>query len=176
MQKLLLKNLSALGDVLKRAKYIIVFVSFSAVVSLCAASSVIAAAGLVPSIGGVTFIQGAKQFWVSGARPTFSGGTSPSSHVDITIGGVKNGVVADASGNWSYAPAIDLTGNNQVTVATASSAVTFTLTIGALPANIASASGGTLSRAGNINPTLFILGGGISLLVIEAFGLKRSPR
>lgn len=172
MPKVLLKDIRILARVLKRAKYIIVAISIATAVSVCS-SSVIAGAGLVSSVGGVTFPQGVKQFWVSSTKPTISGITSAGSNVDITIGETKNGVVADASGNWSYTPAVDLSGDNQITIATASSSTTFTLTIGALPENIASASGGTLAPAGTINPTLFILAGGFALLVIGGFGLVR---
>jgi len=172
MPKALLKEIRTLARVLKRAKYIIVAISIATAVSVCS-SSVIAGAGLVSSVGGVTFPQGTKQFWVSTTKPTLSGIASASSNVDVTIGKVKNTVKSDASGNWSYTPATDLSGDNQVIVATASTSTTFTLTIGVLPANIASASGGTLAPAGTINPTLFILAGGFALLAIGGFGLVR---
>ena len=171
---LLREEASHIIQIVKRAKYIIIFVSFAAVVSMCTTTNTIASSGLVSTIGGATFIQGATHFWVSGTKPTFSGLTTAGSNVDITIGDIKNGVVADASGNWSYTPTVDLSGDNTITVATADTSTTFTLTIGELPADIASASGSTLSPAGTINPTLFILAGGISLLTIGALGLRRS--
>src|SRR3989344_3902350 len=134
----------------------------------------LAGSGVVSSIGGATFIQGAKQFWVSSPRPAFSGVTDAGGNVDITIGTEKNGAVADSSGNWSFTPTVDLSGDNQVTVATATSSVTFTLTIGALPENIASASGSTLAPAGSLTPTLAILGFGVLLTTFGLWGLSRS--
>ena len=154
--------------------FILIFTFFSLISNLLTLNPVLAGSGLVSSIGGATFIQGAKQFWVSSPRPAFSGVTDAGGNVDITIGAEKNGVVADSSGNWSFTPAADLSGDNQVTVATATSSVTFTLTIGALPENIASASGSTLAPAGSLTPTLAILGFGVLLTTFGLWGLSRS--
>lgn len=154
--------------------FILIFTFFSLISNLLTLNPVLAGSGLVSSIGGATFIQGAKQFWVSSPRPAFSGVTDPGGNIDITIGAEKNGVVADSSGNWSFTPAADLSGDNQVTVATATSSVTFTLTIGALPENIASASGSTLAPAGSLTPTLAILGFGVLLTTFGLWGLSRS--
>lgn len=137
-------------------------------------TTILAGSGLVSSIGGATFIQGAKQFWVTSSKPTFSGVTEAGGNVDITVGTEKNVVVADSSGNWSFTPAADLSGDNQVTVATATTSVTFTLTIGALPENIASASGSTLAPAGSFAPTVAILGFGVLLTTFGLWGFRRS--
>lgn len=167
-------TLKTLSLALRRLKYVLIFVSFAAVATACSMPSAIAGSGLLSSVGGVTFIQGANHFWVSQARPTFSGITSTGNNVDVTIGGNKNGVAADSSGNWSFTPVNDLSADNQVTIATSETSITFTLTVGALPENIASSAGSTLSPAGSVNPTLFILGGGISLFLIGVFGLRRT--
>ncbi|MBI4037425.1 hypothetical protein HY382_00065 [Candidatus Curtissbacteria bacterium] len=167
-------NLHKLTPFVKRLKYFFVVASLTTAFALCSVSTVIAGSGLLSSISGVTFIQGATQFWISDTTPTFSGLTTAGVPVDITIGGVKNGVVADSSGDWSYTHATELTGDNEITIATSESSITFTLTIGALPENIASSAGSALAPAGSVNPTLFILGGGLSLLIIGALGWKRS--
>lgn len=152
----------------------VIFLISSFITMACSQDLVYSGSGLVSSIGGVTFIQGAKQFWVSTPRPTFSGITTAKSNVDITIGSNKQGVISDASGNWSFTPAADLSGDNKVTVATSTTSVTFTLTIGALPANIASASAGTLAPAGSVNPTVLILSAGTFLILLGGFGLARN--
>jgi len=150
----------------------IAFIIFSFLITF----SAFAGSGLVSSIGGATFIQGAKHFYVSSARPAFSGITIASGTVDITINDTKNGVTADASGDWSYTPAADLSGDNEIVVADTSTSASFTLTIGALPESIASAAGSTLAPAGSLNPTLVFGGFGILLFLTGVFGLKYSSK
>lgn len=161
---------------IRRLTFISIVFLVTLVSTSCATSSVFAGSGLVSSVGGVTFVQGAKHFWVSQSRPTFSGLTTASGHVDVTIGSVKNGTTADASGNWSWTPAADLSGDNQITVATSSTSTTFTLTIGSLPASIASASANTLAPAGNISPTIVLLLGGTVTLTIGSLGFLKTRR
>ena len=134
----------------------------------------LAGSGLVSSIGGATFIFGAKQFLVTSSKPTIAGVTTASTQVSGTIGAQTLAATADASGNWSWTPAADLSGDNQVTVATATTSVSFTLTIGALPENIATAAGSTLAPAGSIMPTLAILTFGVLLTTFGLWGLKRN--
>lgn len=136
--------------------------------------TILAGSGLVSQIGTVTFIQGASQFWVTSSRPIFSGITAANTSVSGTVGSQTVSASADASGNWSWTPTADLTGDNTVSITSGSQNVSFTLTIGALPENIASASGGTLAPAGNYLPTLLILGFGGILTVFGFWGLRRS--
>jgi len=135
---------------------------------------VFAGSGLVSSIGQATFIQGAKHFWVTAARPTFSGITTAAGKVSGTVGSQSVTAAADASGNWSWTPAADLSGDNPVTITSGSTTVTFTLTIGVLPANIASASANTLAPAGSTTPTIIFLLFGFLLILIGARGIVRS--
>ncbi len=141
-------------------------------ISTC--SQIEAGSGLLSSVGGVTFIQGATQFYVTVSQPTFSGITTAGSPVDITINGIKNGVTADASGNWSYTSASVLSGDNEILVADSSTSAGFTLTIGSLPESIASAAGSTLAPAGSLNPTIIFAGFGTLLLLTGLIGLKKS--
>ena len=136
--------------------------------------TILAGSGLLSSIGGVTFVQGASQFWVTSAKPTFSGVTTANTPVSGTVGSQTVSATADASGNWSWTPTADLAGDNTISITSGSQNVSFTLTIGALPENIASASGGTLAPAGTYLPTLLILGFGGILTVFGFWGLKRS--
>src|SRR3989344_7171800 len=134
----------------------------------------LAGSGLVASIGGVTFVQGASQFYVTSTKPTFSGITTANTPVSGTVGSQTLSATADASGNWSWTPTADLAGDNTVSITSGSQNVSFTLTIGALPENIASASGSTLAPAGTYLPTLLILGFGGILTLFGFWGLKRS--
>lgn len=140
----------------------------------CNVSEVIAGTGLVGQVGGAAFTQGTKQFWVSSTKPTFSGVTTASSAVSGTVGAQTVAATADASGNWSWASTTDLSGDNAVSITSGSTTVSFTLTIGSLPGNVAIAGGSTLAPAGSINPTLIFLGGGTLLIFFGTFGLSRS--
>jgi len=135
--------------------------------------TVLAGSGLISSIGGATFIQGATQFWVTSSRPTFSGITTAGAAVTGTVGNQSVSATADASGNWSWTPAADLTGDNTVSITSGSQSASFTLTIGQLPESIATSGAGGLAPAGSILPTVAILVFGISLTTFGLVGLKR---
>lgn len=160
--------------VVKRLTHTAIFVLFSLFTYTCALSTVIAGSGLVSQVGGATFIQGAKQFWTTSQKPTFTGVTTASANVSGTVGTQNVSATANSSGNWSWTPAAALSGDNPVTITSGSTTVSFTLTIGSVPANIASASGSTLAPAGTIGPTLAALGLGVILTTFGLLGLKRS--
>lgn len=150
---------------------------FSVVFSAnCVTGAVFAGSGLVSTIGGATFIQGSNQFWVTSIKPTFSGVTTASAAVTGTVGSQSVTATADASGNWSWTPATELSGDNPVSITSGSSTTAFTLTIGDVPADIASASASTLEPAGTITPTFLILGLGIILVGIGALGFKLTSK
>ncbi|OGD95898.1 hypothetical protein A3F02_01005 [Candidatus Curtissbacteria bacterium RIFCSPHIGHO2_12_FULL_38_9b] len=132
-----------------------------------------AGGGLVSQIGRATFVQGASQFWVTSSLPTFSGVTTAGATINGTVGSQSVSAVADDSGNWSWTPSADLTGDNTVSITDGSKTAVFTLTIGQLPESIASASGSTLAPAGTISPTIIFLGGGFILVLIGGWGLFR---
>ncbi|OGD84044.1 hypothetical protein A2165_01860 [Candidatus Curtissbacteria bacterium RBG_13_40_7] len=152
---------------------ILVVVSLTLFVLFFSLRLVLAGSGLVSSIGGATFIQGATHFWVTSARPTFSGIITAGAAVSGTVGSQAVSATADASGNWSWTPVADLAGDNTVALTSGSSTASFTLTIGALPDSIATSSAGSLSPAGSIFPTVAILGLGIFATTFGLWGLKR---
>jgi hypothetical protein len=133
---------------------------------------VFAGSGLVSTVGGATFIQGAKHFWVTSATPTFSGVTTAGATVSGTVGSQTVAATADGTGNWSWTAAT-LSGDVPVTITSGATTASFTLTIGALPANIATSSAG-LAAAGSVDPTLIFLAGGTCLILLGTFGLKKS--
>lgn len=135
-----------------------------------------ASSGLVSTVGGATFVQGAGQFWVSSAKPTFSGVTTPSAAVSGTVGTQTVASTADASGNWSWTPTTDLSGDNQVSITSGSLTSAFTLTIGDLPESIASSSASSLEPAGTVTNTIVLIGIGTLLISISSFGLAKSFR
>lgn len=136
-------------------------------------ATIFAGSGLVSSIGGATFIQGASQFWVTSSRPTFAGVTTAGAQVTGTVGSQTVSATADTSGNWSWTPTADLTGDNTVSISSDSQSASFTLTIGSLPESIATSSAGGLAPAGSILPTMTILGFGVILTTFGLWGLKR---
>lgn len=160
--------------VIKRLTHTAIFVLFSLLTYTCALSTVIAGSGLVSQVGGATFIQGANQFWVTSQKPAFTGVATASASVSGTVGAQSVSATADSSGNWSWTPVTDLSGDNPVTITSGSTTVSFTLTIGSVPADIASASGSTLAPAGTITPTMIVLGFGIILTAFGLWGLGRS--
>lgn len=158
----------------RRSILIAIFFLIALYSTHCSLSSVYAGSGLVTQVGGATFIQGAKQFWVTSTKPTFSGVTTAAAAVSGTVGAQTISSTADSSGNWSWTPTTELSGDNSVSITSGSTTASFTLTIGSLPANIASASAGTLAPAGAVNPTILFLVGGTSLIVLGSFGLQKS--
>ena len=150
------------------------FIVFSLISSLLTLNSIFAGSGLVSSIGGATFIQGASQFLGTSSKPTIPGVTTASASVSGTVSTQTLAATADASGNWSWTPAADLSGDNPVTITSGSTTVSFTLTIGSVPESIATAAGSTLAPAGSIAPTLAILGFGVLLTTFGLWGLSRS--
>lgn len=152
----------------------VVFIVTALVAMACNQNLTYGGSGLVSSVGGATFIQGATQFWVTSATPTFTGITTAGTAVTGTVGSQAISATADASGNWSWSPATALSGDNPVTVTSGATTVSFTLTIGDLPANIASGSAGTLAPAGSTNPTVWILAVGTVLISAGMFGLRKS--
>lgn len=139
-------------------------------------SNVLASSGLVSTIGGATFVQGAGQFWVTSTKPTFSGVATANTAVTGTVGSQSVTATADTSGNWSWTPATDLSGDNPVTITSGSSTASFTLTIGDVPESVASASASTLEPAGTVTNTIAIIGIGTILISMGAFGLAKSFR
>ena len=94
--------------------------------------------------------------------------------VSGTVASQTVSATADSSGNWSWTPASDLSGDNQVSLTSGSLSASFTLTIGDLPADIASASASTLAPAGTITPTILMLGFGLALTGVGLLGLRIS--
>lgn len=152
----------------------VIFLLASFVTMACNQNLVYGGSGLVSSVGGATFIQGAARFWVTSATPTFSGITTANASVTGTVGSQSVSATADASGNWSWTPTTALAGDNAVTITSGTTTASFTLTIGPLPENIATAGGSTLAPAGSTNPTLFVLFAGSILVVVGSLGLTRS--
>jgi hypothetical protein len=162
--------------VLKRLAHIAVFLLVSLFATHCSQALIFASSGLVSQIGGATFVQGANQFWVTSPRPAFSGVTSANVSVTGTVGTQNVSATADSSGNWSWTPAQDLSGDNPVSITSQSESVSFTLTIGDVPASVASASASTLAPAGTFAPTVAVSFVGVSLTLFGLWGFRRTLR
>ncbi len=167
------KNYPTLPKVLKVLLHSAFFIIFSILAYNCSVTSTLAGSGLLTQVGGATFVQGASQFYVTSARPTFLGITTANTQVTGSVGSQSLSATADASGNWSWTPTADLVGDNTVSISSDSQNVSFTLTIGALPEAIASQSAGTLAPAGILMPTMAVLGFGLVLTTFGLWGLKR---
>lgn len=162
--------------VISRLTLFAIFLFSVVLAANCASSAVFAGSGLVSTVGGAAFVQGAKQFWVTSAKPTFSGVTTASASVTGTVGSQSVSATADASGNWSWTPTTELSGDNQVSLSSGSSTSSFTLTIGDVPENIATSSASSLAPAGSIIPTLLILSLGVALAGVGALGFRLASK
>src|SRR3989344_4186959 len=162
--------------IVKHLKLFVLIFFFTLFTFHLALTTVLAGSGLVSQVGGATFIQGAKQFWVTSDRPTFSGVTTAGSTVTGTVGSQSVSATADSSGNWSWAPQTALSGDNSVTITSGATIASFSLTIGNVPASIATAAGTTLAPAGSLMPTLAILGFGAILTTFGLWGFRHVGR
>lgn len=168
--------MAALISAILRLTLFAVFLFSAVLAANCTTGAVFAGSGLVSTIGGATFVQGASQFWVTSAKPTFSGVTTAGAAVSGTVGSQAVSATADGSGNWSWTPATDLSGDNQVSITSGSSSANFTLTIGDVPESIASSSASSLAPAGSTLNTALVFGIGAILISAGSFGLAKSFR
>jgi len=112
-----------------------------------------------------------SHWWYSGLQPVFHGEASPDSAVVADIDGQTAQINTDSSGNWDYQPVTALTaGDHQVSFTNSGGVIKFTLTLGSENVNWDSidkeGSGSAMPTAGGIEPTLILIGGSLSALVI----------
>lgn len=111
------------------------------------------------------------QWWYSGLQPTLAGEATASSAIDITIDSVAYQATADASGNWSYTPLSTLTaGDHSITLTSAGSTISFTLTLGSDNVDwdsVSSTESANLPTVGFAWPTFFLLLTGLPLILFS---------
>lgn len=121
-----------------------------------------------------------SQWWYTGANPTLSGTAEPSSVVTVVIDSISDTTLAFADGNWSYTPTTLTEGEHTVSITADGETIAFTLNIGQDSSELtttsqstSSASTQTLPVSGSTETTLFLMFGG---LVLMLGGWKLSQR
>lgn len=121
------------------------------------------------NVEGVTY----TQLWYSNGNVTFTGIALENAEITATIDGTSETITADASGNWSYTASL-ADGDHQISFASNESTVSFTLTIGEVPANVGALPTAETPTVGIISPTLGLLLFGMFFLLSAFYFLKRS--
>lgn len=126
------------------------------------------------TVGGLD-VEGATftQLWYSNGNVAFTGIALENASVTATIDDTSETVTADSSGNWSYATTL-ADGDHQVSFTSDGSTVSFTLTIGEVPADIGSLPTATTPAVGTVTPTLIFLFSGIFLISSALFLFKKN--
>jgi hypothetical protein len=137
-------------------------------------TKVLASGFTLQSIGQSTV--GGKQIskWsYTGSSPILKGEAVAASTVTISIDGTSATATADSSGNWTYNPGALIDGDHAIILTNNDSTIKFTLTTGAtnLSADATATGSGTatgsaLPVTGVSFPTIFLLLGGASLMLI----------
>ena len=117
----------------------------------------------VMNVDGVTY----DHLWYTSESVTFTGIALADASVEATIDGTASSVTADASGNWSYSTSLTA-GDHAVSFTSNESTISFTLTIGEVPAEVGALPAATTPTAGTAGPTmiLFLVGAGAILVPI----------
>lgn len=140
-----------------------IFISLLIAFLFAFSSSIVASGFQLKTIGamnvdGVTL----SHLWYTNGNVIFAGIALENAQVTATIDGTSETVTADTSGNWSYSATLS-DGDHQVSFTSNESTVSFTLTIGGLPADVGSLPTAETPTVGTITPTIVILFSGILL-------------
>ena len=121
------------------------------------------------NVEGVTY----NQLWYSSTSVTFTGTALQDAIVTATINGTSGTTTADASGNWSYSATLN-EGDNTVSFESGGSTVSFTLTIGEVPADVGGLTAAQTPTVGMTTPTLVFVFLGILSLSSAVFLLRKN--
>jgi hypothetical protein len=139
-------------------------------------ASIFASGFQLKSIGALD-VTGAvsKEWWYSGANPTLSGITTVGSTVTVNIDNVDYQATVDGSGNWSYSPTTLSEGDHSVALTSSAGSQSFTLHIGAVPADVSVPAQQSTPVVGSTEQSLALwLGGAIAMIAgIALLPLKK---
>jgi hypothetical protein len=116
------------------------------------------------SVDGVTY----DHLWYSSGSVTFTGIGLASAEVTATINSVSETVTADTAGDWSYSTTL-ADGDHVVSFTSSESTISFTLTIGEVPADVGSLPTAETPTAGVVTPTIILGSLGLALVVFPLF-------
>lgn len=119
-----------------------------------------------------------------GTNPRLMGTADPNETVTISIDGTAYTTTADADGDWAYTPTtLNTSGDYEISIASGTETIAFTLTINSGTATASSSTTtttttttattsdslsypDTLPQSGVIDSTLFLVGGGMFLIMV----------
>lgn len=120
-----------------------------------------------------------------GTNPRLMGTADPGATVTITIDGVASTTTADEDGDWAYTPTtLSASGDYDIAITSGTDSISFTLTINSGSSSASSSSSttttttttsttsgllsypDTLPQSGVIDSTLFLVGGGMMLIMM----------
>lgn len=153
-------------------KHFISIVFFLLILSLVFPQVVLASGFQVKTVGalnveGITY----NHLWYTDGNVTFSGVALQNAQITATMDGNNQTATADASGNWSYSTTLT-NGDHSISFASDGSTVSFTLTIGEVPADIGNLPAASTPAVGIVTPTFLLLFLGTFLILSPVF-LKR---
>lgn len=121
------------------------------------------------NVDGVTY----DQLWYTNTNITFTGTALQNATVTATINSASGTAVADAAGNWSYTATLNQ-GDNTVSFESGGSTISFTLSIGEVPANVGGLTAAQTPTVGTTTPTLVLIFLGILSLSSAVFLLRKN--
>lgn len=104
-----------------------------------------------------------REWWYTSPNPVLSGETADGAAVTVTIDGQEYQAVVDGSG-WSYAPTTLAEGDHEVGLTSSGGSQSFTLHIGAVPADVTAPVQQSTPVAGTTEQTLALWLGGLIIL------------
>jgi hypothetical protein len=115
-----------------------------------------------------------SQIWYTNTTITFTGTATAGSTVTATIDGVSEAAAVDSAGNWSYTKTFTAE-DHQVTLASDSETISFTLTAGqTVPSDYSGSTASGTPTAGFVSPTLIFAISGTLLAVIGLVLTRKS--
>jgi hypothetical protein len=121
------------------------------------------------NVDGVTY----DRLWYTNTNVIFTGTALQNATVTATTNGVAGTTIADASGNWSYTATLNQ-GDNTVSFESGGSTISFTLTIGEVPADVGGLAAAQTPTVGTTTPTLILIFLGILSLSSAIFLLRKN--
>jgi hypothetical protein len=134
------------------------FILFSA--SVFASGFQLKAIGALDVTGAVS-----KEWWYSNANPALSGITTAGSTVTVKIDDVDYQATVDGSGNWSYIPTTLSDGDHSVVLTSSAGSQSFTLHIGAVPADVTAPTQQSTPVVGTTEQSLALWLGGAIIMI-----------
>lgn len=153
----------------------IIFRTLLIVILLLSSSIFAFASGFQLKTIGVMNVDGTtlNHLYYSSTNVTFTGEAVANATVTAQINSFSESVTADSSGSWSYSGILN-NGDNIVSFTSNDSTISFTLTIGEVPAGVGSLTKSETPTVGTATYTIEILLAALVFIIGSVYLLKRS--